>query len=75
MNYGTFVDLMNNLSLVGFGFNVLSDWREPHRKQSFLYCGDPAKFLNRARRYSAEVALLHDYGLWDFTILVRKTVE
>jgi hypothetical protein len=26
------------------------------------------------RRFSRNVALLHDYGLYDFTILVRKDV-
>jgi hypothetical protein len=24
------------------------------------------------RNFSRQVALLHDYGLWEFTILVRK---
>ena len=32
-------------------------------------------FFDRCKRaYSRHVALLHDYGLWEFTIVVRRTV-
>ena len=53
----------------GFAFNLLStfvDWREPH-----LYYGDPGYWLNFcATRYSRRVALLQDYPLHEWTILV-----
>jgi SAM-dependent methyltransferase len=68
------IDVMNQISKKGFAFNVLSAWREPHRKLDFVYYGDPAEFVRKMRRYSANIALLHDYDLWDFTILVRKNL-
>ena len=38
-----------------------------------LYYADPASVFDLCmRRYSRHVALLHDYGLYEFTILVRK---
>ena len=38
-----------------------------------LYYGDPRAFFDHCkRRFSKQVALLHDYGLYEFTIRVRK---
>ena len=38
-----------------------------------LYYGDPCFFFDHCKtRYSKQVGLLHDYGLYEFTILVRK---
>lgn len=55
----------------GFAFNLLStyvDYREPH-----LYYGDPCAFFDLCkRRFSKNVALFHDYPLFEWTILVRK---
>jgi len=40
-----------------------------------LYYGDPCFFFDHCkRRYSRQVALLHDYGLYEFTIIVRKDI-
>jgi hypothetical protein len=37
-----------------------------------LYYADPGEFFEICKRvYSRNVALLHDYGLYEFTILVR----
>lgn len=67
----TTIDNLNAFSVKGFAFNLLStyvDFREPH-----LYYGDPCYFFNLCkRRYSRKVALLHDYPLFEWTILVRK---
>ena len=44
--------------------------RGPHA--SDLYYADPRAFFDRCKRTSrGDVALLHDYGLYEFTILVR----
>jgi len=65
------LDNMNAHSRRGFAFNLLTsyvDWREPH-----LFYGDPRFFFDHCKRnYSRSVALLHDYPLWEWTILVRK---
>ncbi len=54
----------------GFSFNLLSsyvDWQEPH-----LFYGDPLFWFDHCKRhYSRKVALLHDYPLYEWTIVVR----
>ena len=38
-----------------------------------LFFGDPLFFFDYCKRnFARNVALLHDYDLYDFTILVRK---
>jgi hypothetical protein len=40
-----------------------------------LFYGDPLFFFDFCKRnFSRNVALLHDYGLYDFTIIVRKDI-
>lgn len=61
------------LSLRGFAFNMLTSYSDPERMRPDLYYADPrAIFDHCKRRFSRWVALLHDYGLYEFTILVRK---
>jgi hypothetical protein len=56
----------------GFGFNVLSLQSEPDRRRSDLFYADPVVFLERcARRYGRRFALIQDYELHEFTLLVR----
>jgi SAM-dependent methyltransferase len=66
------LDNMAAHSTRGFAFNLLStyvDYRMPH-----LYYGDPCYFFDLSkRRYSKQVALLHDYPLYEWTLLVRKS--
>ena len=39
-----------------------------------LFYADPGWIFDQCmRRYSRHVALLHDYGLYEFTVLVRKS--
>jgi SAM-dependent methyltransferase len=61
-------------SVRGFGFNLLStyvDW-----KQDNLYYGDPFIFFDFCKQnISRYVSLLHDYPLYEWTILVRKKVD
>lgn len=59
----------------GFGFNVLSLSSEPDRRRASLYYADPAAILRLCLdRYGRSVALLQDYGLYEFTVLVRHPV-
>lgn len=62
---------MFDFSTKGFAFNLLStyvDYQEPH-----LFYGDPLYFFDFCkRRFSRSVSLLHDYPLFEWTILVRK---
>lgn len=68
------LDAVKNLaarSRKGFAFNLLStyvDW-----KQENLYYGDPFMFFDFCKRnISPYVSLLHDYQLFEWTLLVRK---
>jgi hypothetical protein len=60
------------LSGRGFAFNVLTSYSEREKRRADLYYADPRVFFDWCKRqYSPQVALLHDYGLWEFTMIVR----
>lgn len=64
---------LNQLSTKGFAFNLLTSYSDPDRMRGHLYYGDPCVLFDHCkRRYARNVSLLHDYGLYEFTILVRK---
>jgi SAM-dependent methyltransferase len=57
----------------GFAFNMLTSWSDPDRMRPDLFYGDPTAFFAHCKRHHApDVALLHDYGLFEWTILVRR---
>lgn len=62
---------MNEKSLKGFSFNCLTsyvDYRMDH-----LYYGDPLFFFDFCKsNFSRHVTLIHDYELFEWTILVKK---
>ena len=69
---------MNALCSKGFAFNMLTKYSDPDRMalRPDLFYADPLFFFDFCKRnFSLNVALLHDYGLYDFTILVRKVVQ
>lgn len=64
---------MDWLSTKGFAFNMLTKYSDPGYVRPDLYYADPCFYFDHCkRRFSKNVALLHDYGAYDFTILVRK---
>lgn len=61
-----------DLSARGFAFNMLTRHGDPERREARLFYADPAEMFDWCRtRISRRVALLHDYPLFEFTILVR----
>ena len=57
----------------GFAFNCLTAYSDADRMRPDLNYADPCHWFDLCkRRYSRQVALLHDYGLWEFTLIVRK---
>jgi SAM-dependent methyltransferase len=67
------LDALNAGSEKGFAFNCLTSYSDAEKKRDYLYYADPCVLFDFCkRRYSKEVALLHDYSLYEFTILVRK---
>lgn len=69
------IDVLDRHSRLGFAFNCLTAYSDEPKKRPDLYYADPCRLFDYCkRRYSLNVALLHDYELYDFTILVRKIV-
>ena len=67
------LDVLNRTSRRGFSFNCLTSYSDSDKMRDYLYYADPCALFDLCkRRYSKNVALLHDYGLYEFTILVRK---
>jgi hypothetical protein len=68
------IDDMSDLSTLGFSFNMLTSYSDPERMRPDLFYGDPHYYFKYCRKFSRHIALLHDYELFDFTILVRKSL-
>ncbi len=69
------LDELDRTSRSGFAFNCLTSYSDADRMRPDLYYADPCRLFDLCkRRYARNVALNHDYGLYEFTILVRKQV-
>ncbi len=67
------ITIMNEKSRAGFAFNALTKYSDPEFMKDELYYADPTFLFDYCKRnFSKNVALLHDYNQYDFTILVRK---
>jgi SAM-dependent methyltransferase len=67
------LDVLDRTSRRGFAFNCLTSYSDAHKMRDYLFYADPCALFDLCkRRYSRHVALLHDYGLYEFTILVSK---
>ncbi len=67
------LDQMNDHSTKGFSVNFLTKYSDADRMRSDLYYADPCFLFDHCKtHYSKNVALLHDYNLFDFTLLIRK---
>ncbi|HEX9388152.1 MAG TPA: class I SAM-dependent methyltransferase [Anaerolineales bacterium] len=63
----------NQLSLRGFSSNFLTKYSDADRMRPDLYYADPLFLFDYCKRnFSKDVALLHDYHLYDFTLILRK---
>ena len=57
----------------GFAFNALTLYSDADKRRPDLYYADPLELFDHCKRtYSRFVTLLHDYPLYEFTILVRR---
>jgi SAM-dependent methyltransferase len=64
---------LDALSQRAFAFNMLSTYSDPQKRRADLFYADPLQLFDSCkRRFSPRVSLLHDYPLYEFTILVRK---
>jgi SAM-dependent methyltransferase len=66
---------MDRVSTKGFAFNCLTSYSDTDKMKPELFYGDPCFYFDLCKRaYSRHVALLHDYGLFEFTLIVRKVL-
>lgn len=64
---------INSRSSKGFSFNMLTSYSDTTHMKDYLYYADPCFYFDLCKRnFSKNVALLHDYGLYEFCILVKK---
>ena len=57
----------------GFASNFLTKYSDADKMKPHLYYADPCYLFDYCKKhFSKNVALLHDYELYDFTLLVRK---
>jgi SAM-dependent methyltransferase len=67
------IGVLERTSRFGFAFNCLTSYSDADKMRDYLHYADPRALFDLCmRRYGRSVALLHDYGLFEFTILVRK---
>lgn len=72
------LDTLNAKAIRGFSSNFLTSYSDPERmaERPDLYFADPCRIFDYCRRnFAHNVALLHDYKIWDFTIIVRKEFD
>ncbi|WP_395450913.1 class I SAM-dependent methyltransferase [Aminobacter sp. UC22_36] len=66
--------LLGRSSRRGFAANMLSLSSDPEKRRSNLHYVDPTEMLRFCmQHFGRSVALLQDYGLYEFTIIVRHT--
>lgn len=67
------LDILNEYSDRGFAFNALTSYADEERKEARLFYANPCELFDLCkRRYARNVSLVHDYGLYEFTMLVKK---
>ena len=63
----------HRMSTKGFAFNVLTSYSDLEYMRDYLYYAEPELFFTHCKKqFSRKVALLHDYPLYEFTIVVKK---
>jgi SAM-dependent methyltransferase len=67
------INSLNKFSKSGFSFNALTKYSDKEYLKEYLYYADPLFLFDYCKtHFSHNVALLHDYNLYEFTILVKK---
>jgi SAM-dependent methyltransferase len=67
------LNTLNESSIKGFSFNVLTKYSDKEYMKEYLYYADPMFLFDYCKtHFSKNIALLHDYNLYEFSIIVRK---
>ena len=64
---------LNKYSQKGFAFNILTKYSDAEYMRDNLFYADPLMLFDYCKKtFSSYVTILHDYPLYEFTIIVRK---
>tara|TARA_Y100001935_G_C17309518_1_gene514813 strand:+ start:5009 stop:5656 length:648 start_codon:yes stop_codon:yes gene_type:complete len=70
------LDEFNKYSNKGFAFNCLSSYSDLDKQSTKLFYANPLELFDVCKKkYSDNVSLIHNYGLYEFTILVNKSTS
>jgi len=68
------IEDMARLAGKGIAFNALTAYSDPPKQRPDLFYSDPRELFDYCvRRLSRRVALLHDYPLFEFTLIVKTS--
>ena len=66
------IDDIASASTAGFACNFLTSYSDPPKQRPDLFYADPSEVLGHClTRFGRRAAVLHDYPLYEFTVLVR----
>jgi SAM-dependent methyltransferase len=64
---------INRLSKKGFAFNILTKYSDVEYMKDYLYYADPLFLFDYCKtNFSKYISLIHDYPLYEFSIIVKK---
>lgn len=67
------IEAMHEKARIGIAFNFLTGFSDKDRMEERLYYADPGSILNYCvSKFGRRVSLNHDYGLYEFTVMVWK---
>jgi len=67
------LDKINKIAKKGFAFNLLTSYSDQEFMKNYLYYASPEYYFKHCKlKYSKQVSLLHDYDLYEFTIIIKK---
>lgn len=66
---------LDSKSSKGFSFNMLTAYSDKEYMKDYLFYADPLYYFDFCKKhFSRYVALLHDYPLYEFTVIVNKEI-
>jgi SAM-dependent methyltransferase len=67
---------LSKKSKKGFAFNMLTSYSDKEYMKEYLFYGDPTYYFDFCKKnFSKYVSLVHDYPLYEFTIIVKKSYD
>ncbi len=68
------IDTLYEACTRAFSFNCLTSYADKNKRRADLFYADPCFLFDHCkRRFGGKVSLMHDYELYEFTIIVRRS--